>query len=125
MTSELAKKVAARIAGTEWYPDGSDVSEATEDIIAHAFECGDFDDLLAPEGRPVLSDDTLSMLLSGAENNHEEFRMGHQLSLVEWYAKSAMDAFNGDDHEDAKRCATIHADLVALDAYLEKREAGR
>lgn len=64
MTSELAKKVAERIRESakearahSCYLDSQILPRLVREWVADEFLAGEFDDLLAPEGRPVLPTD--------------------------------------------------------------------
>ncbi len=112
MTSELAKKIAERIGALDSEPSALD-------IIDMLLE-GKFDDLLAPEGRPVLSDETIEDLYSGNAGDINDHWCGGptdpQSAYYEYCAGLA------ERNDDRARNARIAEELRAWEAYVAKRK---
>jgi hypothetical protein len=112
MTSELAKKIAERIGALDSEPSALD-------IIDMLLE-GKFDDLLAPEGRPVLSDETIEDLYSGNAGDIDDHWGGGPTDPQSAYYEYCAGITERSD--DRARNARIAEELRAWEAYVAKRE---
>lgn len=128
MTSEIAKKIAARIELTYEANESSTWSYGTASDIADMFRDGKFDDLLAHEGRPVLSGPTVDLLIEKAtdalnirlhQDDDIESVPTNIVDMLRLYASNCMDGANGVRHEIASN------EIQQWEAYAEKREVGR
>ncbi len=123
MTSEVAKKIAERIELEYEKDNPSTWAHGTASQIADMFRNGYFDDLIAPSGRPVLSDDAINELLCGAEMHYDE-RGTDPCEFVGVFDFEARRYEAKGEHERAERSRRIGAELRAWEAYLvAKREA--
>ncbi len=130
MTSELAKKIQERIYNIandrkgEW---GEARASLVRDV-SFWFSDGKFDDLLAPEGRPMLSGPTVDLLIEKAtdalnirlhQDDDIESVPTNIVDMLRLYASNCMDGANGVRHEIASN------EIQQWEAYAEKRKAGR
>lgn len=110
MTSELAKKIQERIYNIandrqgEWGEAHASIVRA----VSFWFSDGKFDDLLAPEGRPVLSDTCIAYLLDMCSEHVTEGEWS-TLSLASYLEREG-------------RSPDISAELRDWEAYAEKRK---
>lgn len=120
MTSELAKKVAWRIELTYEASNSSTWAYGTASDIADTFRDGKFDDILAPEGRPMLSDETIEDLYSGNAGYIDDHWGGGptdpQSAYYEYFAGIT------ERNDDRARNARIAEELRAWEAYVAKRK---